>query len=642
MKFLLESILNYLPAFIYWIDIKNNYLGCNKRFADLIGLKSPHEIEGKNNEQLTYLTGSDNILKNMEEINYYVLKNKTPLTLEEKIEHNNQCLILKTYKVPLIDNNNFFGVLNFSFDITNEILEKSDFREEKDNIQVLLDNILTHLPTHIYWQNKNGVILGCNDKQIKSLGYKNREDVVGKKLNDLVPNHEATHLLNILHSVISTGKPVFIEEKITFRNGIREMMSQKIPFRDKNNNIIGLLGISIDITDRKNAERKLAEAIQAKNIFLSIISHEIKGPLSNIISILNMLQEEIEKKSLNSKECLKYIAMELQDAYRGIEVINYLQSFLNLGDSLSNETTTLHLGEELTKAVDIFEEENEKNLSFHIINDERISPIITLNKRVFEVIKIFLSNAVKYSKKNGEIFVRSVHSTKEEGDYLTLCVEDQGKGIKKDVIKSLSVSLLGSSTIQSYTAPAIKLSYVKKLMELLGGTLSIESKENQGTTIAATLPYEKTTQEHKIIWTPSAHEEKTKISKRKLKFLIVEDNIVTSKLLSQILRQLRYKVDVASNAEDACELARLTDYDVVFMDISLPGINGVELRTKLCAPNSDKPFVIAVTSHDSQKDMEYFVDQGFLSVIKKPFLKEKVIECIEIINKVLDDMRNDF
>ena len=151
-----------------------------------------------------------------------------------------------------------------------------------------LELIINQVPSHIYWLDKNGYLIGCNLLQAHSLNYDSVEDVIGKHVNELVPKEEAEFLIDTLKNVIESGEKITIEEKITFKGKVYDMLSHKLPLLDKKGVIIGLIGVSIDITDKKNAEKfelekNLAEQKAAySKVAAGSIAHDLRTPLASI------------------------------------------------------------------------------------------------------------------------------------------------------------------------------------------------------------------------------------------------------------------------------------------------------------------------------------------------------------------------
>ncbi|HEX4044233.1 MAG TPA: PAS domain-containing protein [Gammaproteobacteria bacterium] len=645
-KNIMWELINSIPRIIFWKTVDFKYLGANEKFIEIIGLKSVDQLIGKKDDDLSCSN------KYKKYFNQYdreiVLHGKPILAIQSTLSiSDNESLKISINKYPIYDDNHkIIGILGIS----------SDASGENYNNQVYLENIIERIPYFIFWKNIDSVYLGCNQKFAELVGRKSPQEILGKTDFDLRWGRGESELYTSGDKKVMHGNPLInVEEIIARPDGSHiVMLVSKVPLLDKSGSCVGILGISTDITERKKmeedlriAKEKAEEATHAKSVFLSIASHEIKGPLANTISILDLMKRSIEGQTFVLNDWAELIDAEIKDAMRGIETINYLLEFLTLDlppIQLGIESK-VNIRQHLIGMIDPFEKNNSKNIAFHLAADVKVPASLKFNRSVDKVFNILLSNAVKYSKSEGEITVEVSINETDTKNYLLITVKDNGCGINKDVLSSFFSPLLAdikNNAHKLYVAPAIKLSYAKKLIELLGGNLEINSQENEGTTVSFSFPFDEPEFDTKIPTDFQQHAKKKKpVFYRKLKILIVEDNPVTARLLESEIHRLGHDVDVAFNAVDAEILAKKKEYDLIFMDISLPGIDGVELKKRLSKPHSDRPIIIAVTSHDNEKDKAYLLQQGFVTLFGKPFTREDVESCIEAVQRVLFDLEQE-
>ncbi|MBA3285404.1 MAG: PAS domain-containing protein [Nitrosopumilus sp.] len=180
-----------------------------------------------------------------------------------------------------------------------------------------LENIIALLPGHIFWKDLNCRFLGCNDLQAKIAGLHSRQEIVGKSAYDVISKNQseedrlaqAKAIDEIDREIMRTGNPLVIEEPLILEDGTeRVFLSQKIPLRDKSKNIIGLLGIAIDITEQKKMESDLLiakEKSDAANYimteFISNMGHILVTPFSTITGVATMLLYGFSDKYLELK-----------------------------------------------------------------------------------------------------------------------------------------------------------------------------------------------------------------------------------------------------------------------------------------------------------------------------------------------------
>lgn len=178
---------------------------------------------------------------------------------------------------------------------------------------VILENLLANIPGHVYWKNKQGLYLGCNDKQAQSLGFLQGSDVVGKTDFELPwDTLSAQKFWENDRLVLETGQSRTVEESAKVNGKPATMLSLKAPLKDTKGFIIGVLGISVDISKQKEAESKLIQALaaaeaanQAKTEFLENMRHDIRTPLAGITgcaeAIKSLIQDPKQLKFIKDK-----------------------------------------------------------------------------------------------------------------------------------------------------------------------------------------------------------------------------------------------------------------------------------------------------------------------------------------------------
>jgi PAS domain S-box len=174
----------------------------------------------------------------------------------------------------------------------------------------MLENIIAVMPGNVYWMNREGIYLGCNDNEAQAVGLKSRFDIVGKRNIDISGFVIPDVLDQINQNVMKTGEVVVIEEPAILKDGTpATFLSSKVPLFNSDETVIGMVGISIDITERKEAEKslkmakELAEAAnQTKTEFLANMRHDLRTPFSGILGLTECMEQEetdAEKKEIS-------------------------------------------------------------------------------------------------------------------------------------------------------------------------------------------------------------------------------------------------------------------------------------------------------------------------------------------------------
>lgn len=497
LSFNLEQLFAIMPGHVYWLDHNNVYQGCNDRQARAFGLSSRQEIVGKRNQDLSTIDLA--IAEAWDKNNLEILQTGVPKILQElsNLEDGRLATVL-SHKMPLHDEKgNIIGLLGISVDITDLKKQQDELESKIEQVDLPLEHILAHMPGHVYWKNKNGVYLGCNDSQAKTLGLSFGRDVIGKTDFDLPWGQELAKAYreNDLR-IMKTGVSETVEE-VALINGEKVVyLSFKTSLKNKCGETVGILGISIDINKQKEAEEKLMQAKElaeaanmAKTEFLENMRHDIRTPLCAIASFAELLNSEnLDKNTIKkftasldkaSKELLRFLNEVLESINVASGEIPLLKKKFNFRETLEN-VVALHYPIAL-----------EKQLTLRLHIDEKIPEnLIGDPARIYRIILELLVNALKFTK-NGHVNVFVKLGKKEEQDVvIKIFVEDTGIGISPEKQQDLFVRFkrLTPSYQGIYKGAGLGLSIVKKFLEDIKGEIYVDSQLNEGTKFVCIIP----------------------------------------------------------------------------------------------------------------------------------------------------------
>lgn len=370
-------------------------------------------------------------------------------------------------------------------------------------------------------------------------------------------------------------------------------------------------------------KEKVEKASKARAEFLATVSHELRTPLNAINGITYLLLQENPKKSqLNYLHSLEFSGNYLLNFINDILEINRLES-----DKVVVENISFNLNELIENIMISFNEflvTNNVKYSQHI--DESINyNIVGDPTKLSQILINLINNAIKFSK-NGEV-IFTVKQQKEENNLVTLDfeVKDTGIGIPEDKQKDIFESFSqGSIEInRTYGGTGLGLSIVKKLLSVLKSDIELKSEEGKGTQFNFSLTFEKGNNLPKI---------KTQISKSDSLFtnksiLLVEDNKINQMITKKMVEKKGMTCEIIDNGEDAIEHLKSNNYDIVLMDVHLPGINGTEATTEIRKFNSEIP-IIALTAISLNENREMLLSYGMNDVVTKPFIPENFYDTI--------------
>ena len=550
--------------------------------------------------------------------------------------------------------------LEFEMQLNEKKLVTEQIKAEKEALKSIEDSekrynmMLMTSPFAIAVLKGKDMVVSLANSSIKEIWGKG-DDVEGKKFIDLLPELKDLTFSKLLDEVYSTGIAFYGDALLApmFRNGkLEETYFNFVyqPYLEANETISGVTIIAYDVTAQVMAKKELTdakinaelktkiaeEAVKSKQQFLSNMSHEIRTPMNAIIGFTNVVLktslDDSQREYINAiKESGDSLIVLINDILDIAKVDSGKITFEKIPFSLSNSVATmLHLFEPKIK---------EKKVELYYEYD----PSIPLNligdpMRLRQIILNLMSNAVKFTPK-GKITIR-LNLLKEEAEKATIefLIIDTGIGIPKnrlsDIFNNFEQATKGTSS--SYGGTGLGLAIAKQLVELQGGTISVNSEEGKGSTFRFVLNFDKqnTQEEITLINTAMVVQETLfeKKSAENIKVLVVEDIALNQLLIKIILLDFGYDVTIAGNGKIAIENLQENKYDIILMDLQMPEMNGFEATKYIRnVMNFDIP-IIALTADVTSVDVEKCIAAGMNDYVSKP-IDEKIL--YEKINSLL-------
>ncbi len=251
-------ILDSIPQYIFWKDTNSVYLGCNQRWAELVGLTEPKEIIGKTDDDLPWLLGEADIYRERDR-QLIVTRQPQRQVLMSVWKANREQIWFEATATPLLQADQVTGIL-YTLERKTEIENQAEtLKKSAELLQLVLDNI----PQAIFWKDRSSTYLGCNKNWAQAAGIQNLADVVGKTDFELLWTPEESALYYEQdQAVMDTDTPVLhlIENRLEAHGREAWINVNKIPIHDADGKVIGLLGTIEDISDRKYAEIALQQS----------------------------------------------------------------------------------------------------------------------------------------------------------------------------------------------------------------------------------------------------------------------------------------------------------------------------------------------------------------------------------------------
>lgn len=368
------------------------------------------------------------------------------------------------------------------------------------------------------------------------------------------------------------------------------------------------------------AKEKAELASKTKANFLSTVTHELRTPLYAVTGLTNMLLDENPKPDqIQHLKSLKFSGDYLLTFINDILQINKIEAnkveldpeLFNLKKKVENVVSALN-----NSALDnnvIIHYDYDKDLPENFIADQLKLSQILIN---------LIGNAIKFTK-DGDIWVR-VNKLEQKGNnyIIKFEIEDNGIGITKEKQEHMFESFSqGSIQInRKYGGTGLGLSIVKGLIEILKGKIYLKSELGKGSNFIFEIPltYSSETIEKEK---PKQLNEINQLDLTNIKILVVEDNKINQMITKKILNKMSLYCDVVDNGEEAVERVKEDQYDVVLMDIHMPGISGLE-ATKIIRTFDKELTIFALTAVTLEDKMHEFDEAGFDDIISKPFKQD--------------------
>ena len=498
-----------------------------------------------------------------------------------------------------------------------------------EKIHYFLTDIINQIPCFVYWKNIQLEYMGCNEIASEFFSLQSPNDIRGKTDFDLFsdPQLAESYRENDRH-ILNTGIPILKspQELVRHNGEVLHTLVSKVPIMSDSRVIVGVLGITIDVTKEKQAE-------MAKTEFIANMSHDIRTPLTGVIGLSEIL--ELSLKNPGDKEKVHL----LHDS--GEELLHMLNGILD--DIRSTQISEEYLKDE---SFDLYlciqslirlesPATSLKNLMLKVdIATDVPQYICSDQNKIHRILLNLLGNAIKFTP-SGSITVKiECLNCNEHQAHLKFSVSDTGIGIPKAAQSQVFNRFfkVSSSYKGIYNGHGLGLHIAQSYVELLGGHIKLTSKEG----IGSTFHFDLKCAVGKAIEKPPENPLPQIISsapKKTLHLLLVEDNKVALKTLEFLLSQNHYTFNSATSGEDAWGLFNSQHFDLMITDIGLPGISGTELSKRIREQEQylGKPRlpIIGITGHAGEAALEECIKSGIDKVLNKPARIDKLRQCIQ-------------
>jgi PAS domain S-box-containing protein len=645
-----ETLIESLPLNYVRKDLLGRIEECNQRFCrlmqrelfDLIGLTDydlfPRELSDR------YREDDKRVIESRQSI-HQIEQHRSALDEE---------LYVEVFKCPIIGpEQRVIGIQILFWDVTDQQKAQQALDRERYFLHTLLDNV----PDSIYFKDPESRFLRVSAGLVEKFGLQSNEQVIGKTDADFFAARHANQARRDELTIMTTGRAMvdLVEQETWPDRPDTWCSTTKLPLRDNAGTIVGTFGITRDITQQKRNAQELLEAKEAadaanraKSEFLANMSHEIRTPMNAILGMTELVldtplapaQRDYLKMVHESGEALLTIINDILD-FSKIEAGKFSldPTEFQFRSSLQDTLRPLHVRAQA------------KSLSVRLEIEPEVPVVIIADLgRIRQILMNLVGNAIKFTS-SGEIVVAfSLQHRAGQRARLHGSVRDPGIGIPTEKLDSIfhEFEQVDASTTRQYGGTGLGLAITSKLIALMQGRVWAESQLGAGSTFHFEFDVELppvVAEADATNPTPSSDlgpARRPSPARRfgnrshSLKILLAEDNRVNQRLAVGLLERMGHRVVVVETGQAAVEACQAEAFDLVLMDIQMPGLDGLDATRAIRTNESDQGErlpIIAMTAHAMSGDRQRCLDAGMDEYLSKPIriaeLEEKIGQLIE-------------
>ncbi len=616
-----DVILNTLPAHLFKIDSAGNIL--ESHFSPHI---HNHPLPEQNDSKLSDFLPIEismlyrNWIKKLD-------KNNNPISFSYTVEQNSQRHVYTAHGSK--QDSTYIFIVQTSSEV---------FSSSSPDITEILSAVLDTVPISIFWKDTQSVYIGCNHQFAHLAGYESPKQIIGKTDSDMKWKKYANDFYNDDSQVISSGIAKLNREKtFTSTDGNTCTLNiSKLALCNKNNQIIGILGVYEDITAEKNnleEKAKLYEQIrktqkmEALARLTSGIAHDFNNILASILGYADLTLDSLTKMG-NQKELMRYIGEVIDEGEKARDLIAQMLAFARTNSSKYVALNPAPLIKELSK---VTQTSLPSNIELSINTDADIPKILIDPSQLHQVILSLFNNARNaLDNKGGHISLNIAHITNYQGrcqtchknfagDFVEISVADDGDGIDANMLDKMFEEFF--STKESYKHNGMGLTSAHEIMHQHNGHILIDSIVNYGTNVRLLIP-SYTQEEHK----PTSTSGKTlqNIGQSSL-ILIIENDESIARLQSELLQSKGFMTKVFSDAFQALTYFKTEPekIDCIVIDQNMPSLSGLEFSDKALELRPEIPIILCIGNEKAPP-----TKSGIKGMLMKPFSSEQLIEQI--------------
>lgn len=629
----LNAIFESSSHLIWSVNRNRGLTSFNRNYSEAIFKKFAEYPEiDISSEKPNILMLSDQGYHDFVNEKYNLAFNGIPQHFETRSTGSNEDVWRETYLNPIfLPDGRIEEVSGISHDITEKKHWELALQESEEKFRNIFESF-----QDIYFRTDiQGRITMVSPSGFEIAGYL-PEEVIGKHITDFYVNPKRQN--NLLKQLLRTGTVRNYENNLTLKDGsVMQSISNMRLIYNKEGKPMAVDGVVRDITYLKKASEELYKAkeiaersLKVKESFLANMSHEIRTPMNGIIGMIDLLNEtDLDTEQQNYLNTIKKSSETLLTILNDILDLSKIEA-----GKMQLRLTSISIEQTVEKLISLFYQQAlNKNIELVYNIDPEIPKFILADEtRLLQILSNLTSNSIKFTD-DGSVTI-NVTKDRQEGKIFTLKIEisDTGIGISEENVGRLfkSFSQIDDSPRKSYAGTGLGLSISKELCKLMNGDIGVYSKMGEGSTFWFTFE----ARESKRGQTETLNHQKTSIANNFKDYspyiLLVDDNSINQLVATEILKKSGCKVDVADNGLAAIAKVKENKYDLIFMDIQMPQMDGItatkEIKKMLI---KNLPPIIAMTAYSMKEDKERFLLGGMDDYLSKPIKSETLISKVK-------------
>jgi PAS domain S-box-containing protein len=503
-----------------------------------------------------------------------------------------------------------------------------------------MNNLIKGVVDFIFILDQNFVVQSVNEAVEELLGFK-EADLIGRSFISILEQNSVLALDSVKRSLQKNKFIKDIELRITDKNAQSVPTSSSFSILSDKDHQSGILIIAKDISRLKHVEEEMRKAKEhaeaannAKSRFLANMSHEIRTPLNGILGIAEILKDEITNKTqIEYLDIIKASGQNLSRLINDILDLSKIES-----GKLNLENIPFHFVKTIQANIQSYKYlAEQKGLAFHCDIDSNIPEVVIGDStRINQIIVNLVGNAIKFTE-TGSVGV-SFFMERNNSDGITIRgeVRDSGIGIPKEKEKLIfeSFAQADDSVTRKFGGTGLGLTIVENLVTQMQGTIKVISPvpdTTKGTLFSFTFNIkEAVVQSGSIV----NEQKNAKINfNGPIEVLVVDDNQINQLVARKILENFGASVTLAINGSEAIDKIQSKSFDLVFMDIQMPGKDGYQTTREIRSLNFGNP-IIALSANAFNEHIERSIEAGMNDHMQKPFTPEQI--CNMVIKHVVE------